>query len=237
MGGGMAGGMGGGGAYGAGKAGTDFDPVAFVKKPVTILRISSWIFAIIVFGVASDSYSKSGMPTRTCLYNNDDNACGWSVFVGVFAFLACMILIVGDAMFDNLSSVQTRKYVVMGDLGFSGIWAFFYFVTFCYIASAWSKTPGGPRAEYAGTKPGAIMAFSLFSIATFAGLAYFAYQKYRAGVSEQFATANDFNGPSGMEGGQGGYTPYPGNSGVDPYQPPPFAGPSGGGNTFAAPSY
>ena len=47
-----------GGAYGAGKAGTDFDPIAFLKKPVTVLRILSWVFAIVVFAVASDSYHK-----------------------------------------------------------------------------------------------------------------------------------------------------------------------------------
>ena len=48
-----------GGAYGAGKAGGDFDPVTFIKKPVTILRICSWVFAIVVFAVASDSTHKS----------------------------------------------------------------------------------------------------------------------------------------------------------------------------------
>ena len=47
-----------GGAYGAGRAGGEFDPVTFVKKPVTILRICSWVFAIVVFAVASDSTHK-----------------------------------------------------------------------------------------------------------------------------------------------------------------------------------
>ena len=44
-----------GGAFGAGKAGVDFDPLTFIKKPVTILRILSWVFSIVVFAVASDS--------------------------------------------------------------------------------------------------------------------------------------------------------------------------------------
>ena len=51
-----------GGAFGAGKAGVDFDPVTFLKKPVTILRILSWVFAIVVFAVASDSYHKGRLP-------------------------------------------------------------------------------------------------------------------------------------------------------------------------------
>jgi len=221
-----------GGAYGAGKAGGDFDPVTFIKKPVTILRICSWVFAIVVFAVASDSTHKN-----TCIYNDDNSVCGFSVFVGVLAFLACSLLILADAFFENVTSVQYRKYIVMGDLGFSGAWAFFYFVNFCNVASAWSKTTNPQIVEYAASNPGAIMAFSIFSIATFGGLTYFALQRYRTGVTEQFATANDFSGSSGVEGGQGGFNPYAGAPGNDPYQPPPFAGQSGPSNSYAAPTY
>ena len=59
-----------GGAYGAGKAGGDFDPVTFIKKPVTILRILSWVFAIVVFAVASDS-KHQGMPA--CVFCGVDS--------------------------------------------------------------------------------------------------------------------------------------------------------------------
>ena len=34
------------GAYGAGKAGTGFDPVAYIKKPQVILRIIAWVSKI-----------------------------------------------------------------------------------------------------------------------------------------------------------------------------------------------
>ena len=37
---------GGGQAYGAGKAGGPFDPIAFIKKPQVILRLVSWVRAI-----------------------------------------------------------------------------------------------------------------------------------------------------------------------------------------------
>ena len=39
--------MEGGGAYGAGKAGGPFDPIAFVKKPQVILRAVSWVRLIL----------------------------------------------------------------------------------------------------------------------------------------------------------------------------------------------
>jgi len=220
-----------GGAYGAGKAGADFDPIAFLKKPVTVLRICSWVFAIVVFAVASDSYHKD-----ICIYNDANSVCGFSVFVGVMAFLACTAFLLSDAYFENIASVQYRRYIVMGDLGFSGLWVFFFFVNFCNVASAWSKTTNKQIVELAASNPGAIMAFSIFAIATFAGLTFFAYQRYRAGVTEPFATAGDFNGQEGVESGPGGYAPYAGGAGNDPYQPPPFAGQTNS-NSFAAPTY
>lgn len=221
-----------GGAYGAGKAGGEFDPVTFIKKPVTILRICSWVFAIVVFAVASDSEHQ-----HTCYYNADNAVCGFSVFVGVMAFLACSALILSDVYFENITSVQIRKYIVMGDLGFSGLWAFFFFVNFCNVASAWHKTVNERIVEVAASNPGAIMAFSIFSIITFGGLTFFALKRYRAGVTEQFATASDYNGQPGMEAGQGGYSPYAGGVGSDPYQPPPFAGQPEPANSFATPTY
>jgi len=219
-----------GGAFGAGKAGVDFDPVTFLKKPVTILRILSWVFAIVVFAVASDSYHKG-----ICWYNDDNSVCGFSVFVGVLAFLACTALFLSDAYFENIVSVQQRRYIVMADLGFSGFWAFLYFVNFCNVASAWSKPATPEIVVLAASNPGAIMAFSIFSIASFGGLTFFALQRYRVGVTEPFATENDYNTQPGVEAG--GYAPYPGGANGDPYQPPPFAGPTPPTNTFAAPSY
>jgi len=221
-----------GGAFGAGKAGVDFDLLTFLKKPVTILRILSWVFSIVVFAVASDSEHRG-----TCFYNNNNSVCGFSVFVGVMAFLACSALLLFDAYFENIASVQHRRYIVMGDLGFSGLWAFFFFVNFCNVASAWSNTDDPQIIDVAASNPGAIMAFSIFSIATFGGLAFFALQRYRVGVTEAFATDNDFNTQPGMEAGHGGYAPYAGGASSDPYQPPPFVGQTEPSNTFAAPSY
>ena len=53
--------------------------------------------------------------------------CGFSIFVGVLAFLACTAFFLADAYFENITSVQQRKLIVMGDLGFSGV----IFVVFC----------------------------------------------------------------------------------------------------------
>ena len=39
-----------------------------------------------------------------------------------------------------MSSIKTRKHYVVFDMAFSGLWSFFYFVTFVYMCVAWSKT-------------------------------------------------------------------------------------------------
>lgn len=56
-----------------------------------------------------------------CLYNNDSNACNYGVGIGVIAFLASMGFLAGEFLFEQMSSVKTRKHYVLGDLGFSGI--------------------------------------------------------------------------------------------------------------------
>ena len=43
------------------------------------------------------------------------------VTISVIAFCGVMVFLVLDALFDNISSVQQRKYVVIADMAFSGM--------------------------------------------------------------------------------------------------------------------
>ena len=52
--------------------------------------------------------------------HDDPNACNYGVAIGVIAFLLCIGFLLLDAMFDNISNVQHRKYVVIADIGASG---------------------------------------------------------------------------------------------------------------------
>ena len=54
------------------------------------------------------------------MFNGDGSACGFGTFVGVVAFLACIGFLVLDALFDNISSIQHRKWAVIADMVFSG---------------------------------------------------------------------------------------------------------------------
>jgi Membrane-associating domain len=80
------------------------------------------LFAIIVFGCISSQGWRFDNETNkeVCLYNNDSSACNYGTFIGVIAFLAAIIFLVGEFLFEQMSSVKTRKHFVLGDLGFSG---------------------------------------------------------------------------------------------------------------------
>lgn len=81
------------------------------------------LFAIIVFGCISSqgwTVDKDDINKDVCLYNNDSNACNYGVGIGVIAFLASMGFIAGEYLFEQMSSVKTRKHYVLADLGFSG---------------------------------------------------------------------------------------------------------------------
>lgn len=55
-----------------------------------------------------------------CILNDDNMACKYGNTVGVFGFLASMAFIVGEFLFERMSSVKSRKRFVMADMGFSG---------------------------------------------------------------------------------------------------------------------
>lgn len=64
-----------------------------------------------------------------------------------------------------MSSVKTRKHYVLADLGFSGFWAFLYFVGFCYLTNRWSNSET-PEGGYGVNNLQAAITFSFFSIFT-----------------------------------------------------------------------
>ncbi|KAK3090293.1 hypothetical protein FSP39_010693 [Pinctada imbricata] len=207
-----------GGAFGAGKAGAPFDPVEFIKKPQVILRIASTVFAIIVFGCILGE----GWYNGHCQMHDDGNACGYGTGIGILALLICLGFLVLDALFENISSVQYRKYVVIADLSISALWTFLWFVGFCYMTDAWRRSPDDAfyRAahDYGRNNIQAAIAFSFFSIITWAAITVFAVKRYREGFQDAFTT--NYNDPAQSSP----YSSFPGSDTGDPYQQPPFGG-------------
>uniref|UniRef100_A0A182SMR5 MARVEL domain-containing protein n=1 Tax=Anopheles maculatus TaxID=74869 RepID=A0A182SMR5_9DIPT len=95
------------------------------------------LFAIIVFGcVSSEGWREEANGKEYCIINRDGNACNYAVGIGVIAFLASMGFIAGEYLFEQMSSVKTRKHYVLADLGFSGkcaVWKSFVFCILNYL--------------------------------------------------------------------------------------------------------
>ncbi|XP_041634553.1 synaptogyrin-2a [Cheilinus undulatus] len=203
-------------AYGASLAGGAFDLESFIKQPQTILRCLSWLFAIVVFAtITAEGYVNPVTKQDVkCMFNENDSACSYGVGIGVLAFLACVVFLILDAYFPQISNAKERKYIVTADLVFSAAWTFLWFICFCVLANQWSKTSS---SSVTGDAARAVIAFSFFSIITWALLSYFAYGRYRQGVSdfgqEYRDPANDQFPPAS----------YPSSSGPPGYQQSPFS--------------
>ncbi|XP_053550466.1 synaptogyrin-3 isoform X4 [Bombina bombina] len=169
-----------GASFGAGRAGSGFEPVEFFKQPQTILRIVNWVFSIVVFGsIVNEGYINIDSPELHCVFNKNESACNYAISIGIIAFFACVFFFVLDIYFPQISSVKDRKKAVLLDMGFSGFWAFLWFVAFCYLANQWQRTPNVPQVNQAADAARAAIAFSFFSIITWAYLPLCALERFQ----------------------------------------------------------
>ena len=63
-----------------------------------------------------------------CPLEGDPHSCGFGIAVGVFAFVLCLLFLLIDARFDNISSIKIRKRAVIADFILSG----YYIITFSF---------------------------------------------------------------------------------------------------------
>ncbi|XP_075168939.1 synaptogyrin [Haematobia irritans] len=210
-----------GGAYGGGKAGGAFDPLSFAMKPQVVIRALCWLFSVVVFGCISSEGYREEDGKEVCLFNKDNMACKYGNTVGVFGFIASIAFIVGEYLFERMSSVKSRKRFVLADMGFSAFWAFMYFVAFIYLWSQWSSAEMPPGGIGAGNMQAAIV-FSLFSILTWALCAFLAYKRFLIGAGDEFTSAFE-NDPANVVHQQA-YTSYSMDNDNDQYSASPFSG-------------
>ncbi|GCB60443.1 synaptogyrin-3a [Scyliorhinus torazame] len=206
-----------GGAYGAGKAGSALDPISFLKQPQTILRILSWVFSIVVFAsIVNEGYVNKSSDYLYCVFNKNNNACNYGIAIGIIAFFGCILFLTLDIYFPQISSVKDRKHVVLGDLGFSGLWTFLWFVGFCFLVNQWQMTSIGDLPLNQGADAArAAIAFSFFSILAWAGLTLKAWQRYRLGADSSLFSQDHLDT---------GHPPYStGIENTETFQSPPFA--------------
>nr|XP_030867221.1 synaptogyrin-2 isoform X1 [Gorilla gorilla gorilla] len=158
------------GAYGAAKAGGSFDLRRFLTQPQVVARAVCLVFALIVFScIYGEGYSNAHESKQMyCVFNRNEDACRYGSAIGVLAFLASAFFLVVDAYFPQISNATDRKYLVIGDLLFSALWTFLWFVGFCFLTNQWAVT--NPKDVLVGADSArAAITFSFFSIFSWVG--------------------------------------------------------------------
>ena len=105
-----------------------------------------------------------------CLFNDKPDACHYGVGIGVIAFLGCIAFLAIDVQFDTIDNPDTKKYITLGDLAFSALWCFLWFIGFCYLADMWRKVAKGDFYRMQINNCQAAIAFSFFSIIVWVSL-------------------------------------------------------------------
>ncbi|XP_043924108.1 synaptogyrin-2 isoform X2 [Protopterus annectens] len=185
------------------------------------------IFALVVFAcILNECYPRSGGDKEICIFNNNDDACRYGVGIGVLAFLACIIFFVVDLYFPQISNTTDRKYIVIADLGFSGLWTFLWFVGFCFLTNQWVNTTLVSEAGKDGAR--AAIAFSFFSIFSWGLLTMSNWKRYKMGIEDPL---KDYTDPS--HGSSAPYS-YP-TVASSTYQQSPFSNPATGSESYQPP--
>lgn len=80
------------------------------------------LFSIVIFGcIANEGYiNRPNEVEEYCIFNRNQNACNYGVFMGSVAFLCCVAFLALDVYFPQISSVKDRKKAVLADIGVSG---------------------------------------------------------------------------------------------------------------------
>ena len=105
-----------------------------------------------------------------CLFNEKAGACHYGVGIGVIAFLGGIAFLAIDVQFDIIDNPDTKKYVTLGDLAFSALWCFLWFIGFCYLTDMWRKTDKDDYTRMQMDNCQAAIAFSFFSIIVWVSL-------------------------------------------------------------------
>ncbi|KAK2836582.1 hypothetical protein Q7C36_014451 [Tachysurus vachellii] len=224
------------GSFGAGRAGAEFDLISFIQQPQTILRILAWIFSMVVFGsIINEGYVNVGSEILHCVFNKNNDACNYGITIGLIAFLACIFFFVLDMKFQQISSVKDRKKAVLLEIGFSGLWTFLWFVSFCFLVNQWQRTrPDDLPMNQGADAARAAIAFSFFSIFTWAGLTVRAVQKYLLGTDMSLFTTEHVDGNQPIQP----FPTIPATEPTDAYQSPPFTEkPDPNAPTYQVPIY
>ncbi|KAJ0058612.1 hypothetical protein NL108_017866 [Boleophthalmus pectinirostris] len=164
------------------KGGGAFDLMTFLKQPITVLRLLSWVFALVVVACVSNEgfVNRPDSPLSVCVFNGNAGACGLAQGAGSVALVFSSASIALDLLLPHFSAARDRKRLVTADLLASGVWSLVWFVSFCFLAHQWQITSveNDPLSEGADAARAAIL-FSFFSIFSWGGLTLLSMERIK----------------------------------------------------------
>lgn len=150
-------------------------------------------------------------------------------------FLAAIGFVVGEYFYDQMSSIKSRRHFLWADIGFSGLWSFFFLLAFCVMTHQWT-TGEEPPAGYGHSNIRAAIFFSFLSIFFWGASSFLSFQRYKAGFDSAFGGGIDEAALAGGDQpqGQGGYQAYQEPGG---YSEPPFSQQGSGSGGYESVQY
>ncbi|XP_029970210.1 synaptogyrin-2-like [Salarias fasciatus] len=154
-----------------------FDPGSSIKHPQTVLRSLLWAFSVAVLTIGASS-----LVNVKCVFIQ---TCSLTMGVGILTFLGCVVVLLLDVFFLKISNAKVRKYIVTGNLIFTGFWTVLWFICFCFLLNLWENQFHYPRwYRRNDDEHHPVLGFSFFSILSWSVLFCFAYQHYREEVTD-----------------------------------------------------
>ncbi|CAH8655106.1 unnamed protein product [Heterobilharzia americana] len=154
------------------------EPFDYIRKPQVISRIVSVILSTVVIGIVHNGCYIYGI----CLFNEDQGACGYSLFLSSCSLILSLVYLWLDFIVDNVSNVDTRLIIVKLDAALSGLWTFLWFTSFCLLCNRWQNTTQDFMSQNAVSSDGprSAIAFTFFSTLIWMILGYFTYKSYKS---------------------------------------------------------
>ncbi|KAJ4920354.1 hypothetical protein JOQ06_026179 [Pogonophryne albipinna] len=190
------------------------------------------VFSIVIFGcIANEGYiNRPDTAEEFCIFNKNQNACNYGVFMGSMAFLCCLAFLALDVYFPQISSVKDRKKAVLADIGLSAFWSFMWFVGFCFLANQWQ----GAQALFSMEKLKNVSfeeeytkLFPPQPHQPLAGQSFLGFQRYKLGADSALFS-QEYTDPS-QDAAGGPYTSFGGGEDLES----PVGGGGGGGAAAA----
>ncbi|EHB05508.1 Synaptogyrin-4 [Heterocephalus glaber] len=171
------------------------ETVRFLRRPKSITRILSGVFALVVFSsLLTDGYQNTTeSPQLHCVLHSNHTACSLAVGAGILTFLSCLVFLALDAHRAHVVNTHLKVVLRLLDIILAVLWAVIWFMGFCFLVNQWHHS--SPKEFLMGSASAkAAITFAFFSIFVWIFQAYLAFQDLWSDVAVPYKRCLDESG-------------------------------------------